>query len=87
MFLGGVVRGSKASLVAPALPLERSGRRMGELAVELLIEETRQPSCHPIEQNSGPGVIPRRSALHSREDTSESEGTHVAHMVGTAHSP
>jgi LacI family transcriptional regulator len=72
----------------PVSTVGQPGRQMGELAVELLIEEIRQPSGHIHRTETlDPHVIPRRSTLRSREDTSKSKGTHVAHMVGTAHSP
>jgi LacI family transcriptional regulator len=70
----------------PVSTVSQPGRRMGELAVELLIEEIRQPSSHVHRTETlDPHVIPRRSTLRSREDTSKSKGTHVPHMVGTAH--
>jgi LacI family transcriptional regulator, galactose operon repressor len=72
----------------PISTVSQPGRRMGELAIELLIGEIRQPFSHIHRTETlDPHVIPRRSTLHSREDTSRSKGTHVAHMVGTAYFP
>lgn len=72
----------------PVSTVSQPGHRMGELAVELLIEEIRQPSGHIHRTETlEPHLIPRRSTLRSSEVTSKSKGTHVAHMVGTAHSP
>ena len=71
----------------PVSTMSQPGHRMGELAVQLLIEEIRQPSGHIHRTEMlDPHVIPRRSTLRSGEDTSKWKGSHVAHMVGTAHS-
>jgi LacI family transcriptional regulator len=70
----------------PVSTVGQPGRRMGELAVELLFAEIREPAEHLHRTETlDPHLIPRRSTLRSPKDASKPKGTHVAHMVRTAH--
>src|SRR5215211_615674 len=72
----------------PVSTVSQPGYRMSELAVALLTEEIRQSAGHDHRiEMLDPHLIPRRSTLRSPENTSNLKGTHVAHVVGTAHSP
>ena len=71
----------------PVSTVSQPGYRMGELAVGLLTEEIRQSAGHDHRTEMlDPQLIRRRSILRSPENTSNPKGTHVAHMVRTAHS-
>jgi LacI family transcriptional regulator len=72
----------------PVSTVSQPGRRMGELAIDLLTEETREPSSHTHRTEMlDPQLIPRRSTLRSHHNTSQPKGTHVAHVVRSAHRP
>ena len=54
----------------PVSTVSQPGRRMGELAVELLIEETREPASHSHRTEMlDPQLIPRRSTQRSHNST------------------